>query len=292
MDPEELLFVMVAPTGLDGGRRSGGDDRSDAPADAPRPATAPRRSSASGSGDGQSASNQRGSDDSLPVRRRSRKPLHPIAATGEMLPPLPEPAPASQQPAPAASAPGQPRAAGARGGRKRGGEEDDEDYVPHAAGRRGSDGSGASGRAPRASGGAAAAAAAAGAAATAERAAGGGGRSSPAFGSRLLAQRAVAPTAAAAVPPAGTSGYFGVSWSKSKQRWDACFRARDVKLFRRNYHTAEEAARAWDLAARERRAGRGPWRRARAAIWGLFDRGQRSCFGPRGRGGTQAHVWV
>lgn len=182
-------------------------------------------------------------EDALPVRRRSRKPSNPVAAYNEPLPLLPAPAPVRTQ----------QRAQRARRSDPAD-DADDADYTPrrnhsHARGSGGGDeGAGHGSGANHGSGG---------------KSARGGSKARPAvIGSRLLSQRAVASKAAAAAAPAGTSGYFGVSWSKNKQRWDACFRACDVKLFRRNYHTAEEAARAWDLAAREWCSSRGPFREA------------------------------
>jgi len=186
----------------------------------------------------------------LPVRKRSRKPHHPTAATGEPLPLLHElpTAPPSRT----AAAPAQrPHRVSLRSDAAPAAGDDDADDLDYHPRRSSSHARGSHHgpkqhqHQPQQQHQAAATAAAA--TATSPRNA----RVPASIGSRLLSQRAVASKAANGAAPAGTSGFFGVSWSKNKQRWDACFRACDVKLFRRNYHTAEEAARAWDLAARE-----------------------------------------
>ena len=48
-----------------------------------------------------------------------------------------------------------------------------------------------------------------------------------------------------------TSGYRGVSFHKAKQRCDASIRANKRKVHLGRYKTAEEAARAYDKAAKE-----------------------------------------
>jgi hypothetical protein len=48
-----------------------------------------------------------------------------------------------------------------------------------------------------------------------------------------------------------TSGYRGVSWHKGKQRWEAKIRVNNARLSLGRYKTAEEAAHAYDKAAKE-----------------------------------------
>jgi hypothetical protein len=208
----------------------------------------------------------------LPVRRRARKPLKPASEPHVPSPAPPQPA----QPQAAAAAPPLRRAPRRSHGAD---DADDEDYDPRRPAGRSGSGSGGS---HQDKGAAAAAARRAGAGAQSPAGSGRAGAASPArgagraasasIGSRLLSQRAVAPKGAATAAPAGASGYFGVSWSKNKQRWDACFRACDVKLFRRNYYTPDEAARAWDLAARE------------CGAWGHGRGAHAAASGGRGRG--------
>lgn len=49
----------------------------------------------------------------------------------------------------------------------------------------------------------------------------------------------------------GTSGYKGVTWFKRRQKWQALIQCRGKRHFLGYYDTAEEAAHAYDAAARE-----------------------------------------
>lgn len=49
---------------------------------------------------------------------------------------------------------------------------------------------------------------------------------------------------------ANSSGYKGVSWDKDRRRWVAEIRIHQLRLFLGRFHSAEEAAIAYDDAAR------------------------------------------